>query len=165
MQCENVKVYLDAYLSSETPAWAGLEIDSHLEKCLSCAGLFETRQRVKNALRRAAKNDPVPSTLSDRIRERIRRSVPRVWRRRSSRALTFLQEIRDAIHGPNRMVVVIGPKAVTSDYVRAEWQYALVEDKAVAHILRLGAHNLLLSFAKTSSAFSFNNLGKPDITC
>ncbi len=60
-----------------------------------------------------------------------------------SRALTFLQEIRDAIHGADRMVVVIGPKAVTSDYVRAEWQHALVEDKVVAPILRLGAHDLL----------------------
>jgi MTH538 TIR-like domain (DUF1863) len=36
--------------------------------------------------------------------------------------LTFLQKIRDAIHGADRMIVVIGPKAVTSDYVRAEWQ-------------------------------------------
>ncbi len=60
-----------------------------------------------------------------------------------SRALTFLQEIRDAIHGADRMVVVIGPKAVTSDYVRAEWQHALVEDKVVAPILRLGSHDLM----------------------
>jgi tetratricopeptide (TPR) repeat protein len=60
-----------------------------------------------------------------------------------SRALTFLQEIRDAIHGADRIVVVIGPKAVTSDYVRAEWQHALVEDKVVAPILRLGSHDLL----------------------
>ena len=31
-----------------------------------------------------------------------------------SRALTFLQEIRDAIHGADRMVVVIGPNAAFS---------------------------------------------------
>lgn len=60
-----------------------------------------------------------------------------------SRNLTFLQEIRDAIHGVDRMVVVIGPKAVTSDYVRAEWQHALVEDKVVVPILRHGSHELL----------------------
>jgi len=29
----------------------------------------------------------------------------------------------------------------------------------------LSQSTLRLSFAKTSSAFSFNNLGKPDITC
>jgi hypothetical protein len=29
----------------------------------------------------------------------------------------------------------------------------------------MAADILYLSFAKTSSAFSFNNLGKPDITC
>jgi hypothetical protein len=60
-----------------------------------------------------------------------------------SGALTFLQVIRDAIHGADRLVVVIGPKAVTSDHIRAEWQHALVEDKVVVPILRLGAHDLL----------------------
>jgi hypothetical protein len=31
--------------------------------------------------------------------------------------------------------------------------------------LRISEEVAYLSFAKTSSAFSFNNLGKPDITC
>ena len=43
-----------------------------------------------------------------------------------SRALTFLQEIREAIDESDRLIVVIGPGAIASDYVRAEWQYALV---------------------------------------
>jgi len=49
-----------------------------------------------------------------------------VWWDRVSmpgRALTFLQEIRDAITARDRFVLVVGPKAVTSDYVRAEWRY------------------------------------------
>ena len=69
-----------------------------------------------------------------------------VWSDRASmpsRALTFLQEIRDAIHACDRMLVVIGPLAVTSDYVRAEWQYALVASKVVTPILRLGQYDLL----------------------
>ena len=57
-----------------------------------------------------------------------------------SRALTFLKEIRDAIGESDRVVVVIGPKCVTSDYCRAEWQAALAESKVVNPVLRLGDH-------------------------
>jgi hypothetical protein len=60
-----------------------------------------------------------------------------------SRALTFLEEIRKAIHESSRLVIVIGPKAVSSDYCRAEWQYALVDNKIVTPILRFGKYELL----------------------
>lgn len=56
-----------------------------------------------------------------------------------SRSLTFTEEIRDAIHRSERVVVVIGPKALRSDYVRAEWQAALSERKPVIPLLRRGA--------------------------
>jgi WD40 repeat protein len=55
-----------------------------------------------------------------------------------SRALTFLQEIRDAIAGAERLVLVAGPAAFYSDYVRAEWQYALALSKPVIPVLRIG---------------------------
>jgi hypothetical protein len=60
------------------------------------------------------------------------------WDRESmpSRALTFTEEIRDAIHRSDRLLVVIGPKALGSEYVRAEWQAALSEHKPVIPILR-----------------------------
>jgi hypothetical protein len=60
-----------------------------------------------------------------------------------SRSLTFLQEIRDAIRHRDRLLVILGPAAVKSDYVRAEWQAALVEGKAVTPILRLGDYELV----------------------
>jgi len=61
-----------------------------------------------------------------------------------SRTLTFHQEIRDAIAARERLVLVVGPKAVTSDYVRQEWQFALREaDKVVTPILRLGDYPLV----------------------
>src|SRR5262245_1429591 len=41
-----------------------------------------------------------------------------------SRGLAFHQEIRDTIAARARLVLVIGPKAVASDYVRQEWQFA-----------------------------------------
>ncbi len=59
------------------------------------------------------------------------------------RALTFLQEIRDAITARDRLVFVVSPKAVTSDYVRAEWLYALEIGKAINPVLRLGDYDLL----------------------
>jgi hypothetical protein len=60
-----------------------------------------------------------------------------------SRALTFLQEIRDAVEACDRLLAVIGPEAVASDYVRAEWQHALLFAKGVVPILRLGERQLL----------------------
>jgi WD40 repeat protein len=55
-----------------------------------------------------------------------------------SRLLTFHQEIRDAIAARQRLVLVIGPRAISSDYVYQEWQFALQGDKVVTPILRLG---------------------------
>jgi hypothetical protein len=57
-----------------------------------------------------------------------------VWWDRVSmpgRSLTFLHEIREAIDGVDRVLVIVGPAAVRSDYVRAEWQYALTAEKVV----------------------------------
>ena len=60
-----------------------------------------------------------------------------------SRGLTFLQEIRDAILAGDRLLLMVGPKAVTSDYVAAEWQCALETCQVVTPVLRLGDFNLL----------------------
>jgi hypothetical protein len=58
-----------------------------------------------------------------------------------SRALTFMQEIRDAIHNAERLLLIVGPKALSSDYVRAEWQHALADNKVVIPVLRLGGYD------------------------
>lgn len=63
--------------------------------------------------------------------------------RMPSRGLTFLQEVRDAIRGCDRLILVIGPAAVRSDYVRSEWQAALVDGKIVNPVLRLGDYDLI----------------------
>ena len=60
-----------------------------------------------------------------------------------SRALTFLQEIRDAIAASDRLLLVVGPKAAASDYVAAEWLCALELWFAVTPVLRLGDYNLV----------------------
>jgi hypothetical protein len=51
-----------------------------------------------------------------------------------------LQEIRDAITGPDvdRVVLIVGPGALDSEYVRYEWQHALQCGKPVVPLLRIG---------------------------
>jgi WD40 repeat protein len=60
-----------------------------------------------------------------------------------SRALTFLQEIRDAVAGAGRVLLVVGRGALESNYVRAEWQYALEACLHVLPVLRVGDYDLL----------------------
>jgi hypothetical protein len=55
-----------------------------------------------------------------------------------SRLLTFHQEIRDAITACDRLVLVVGPNAVTSRYVKQEWRFAYYKAvKCVNPIVRL----------------------------
>lgn len=64
-----------------------------------------------------------------------------VWWDRVSmpnRGLTFLQEIRDAIDHSDRLLLVAGPGAFESAYVRDEWQYAYENYKGINIVLRLG---------------------------
>ena len=59
-----------------------------------------------------------------------------------SRALTFHQEIRDAVAACDRLVLVGGPKAAESLYVWQEWQFAYFEaEKIVTPILRRGDYS------------------------
>jgi WD40 repeat protein len=61
-----------------------------------------------------------------------------------SRGLTFHQEIRDAIAARDRLLLINGPNAVTSEYVRQEWQYAYFEaEKIITPILRQGDFPLI----------------------
>ena len=55
-----------------------------------------------------------------------------------SRQLTFHQEIRDAIGARDRLLLVVGPGVLTSDYVTQEWRFAYFEaGKCVNPIVRL----------------------------
>ena len=65
-----------------------------------------------------------------------RRSMP-------NRGLTFAQEIRDAIDAADRLLLVVGPNAVASDYVRSEWEHAILFAKGIVPVLRKGDYSLL----------------------
>jgi len=61
-----------------------------------------------------------------------------------SRNLTFHQEIRDAIAKCDRVLLVVRPQAVASEYVRQEWEFAYFEaEKVVTPILRQGDFPLI----------------------
>jgi hypothetical protein len=85
--------------------------------------------------------DPATSFVARLHRDLTDRGF-RVWFDRvnmPSRNLAFHQEIRDAVQACDRLVLVVGPKAANSDYVRQEWQFAYFEaDKVVTPILRQG---------------------------
>src|SRR5512138_571898 len=67
------------------------------------------------------------------------------WDRESlpSRALSFLQEIRDAVTASDKLVLIVGEKGMASDYVRAEWEYALSICKTVVPILRSKDYSIM----------------------
>jgi hypothetical protein len=57
--------------------------------------------------------------------------------------INFFREIKRAIEACDRLLIVIGPKANESYYVRAEWQHALFLTKEVVPILRLENFELI----------------------
>jgi WD40 repeat protein len=58
-----------------------------------------------------------------------------------NRGRTFLQEIRDAVEAMERVIAVVGPNALKSEYVLYEWEYALLFCKSVVPILRQGEYS------------------------
>jgi WD40 repeat protein len=58
--------------------------------------------------------------------------------RMPNRGLSFTKEIRDEIDRCERMILIAGPAAFSSAYVRAEWEHALLFGRSVVTVLRLG---------------------------
>lgn len=82
----------------------------------------------------------------ERLRNDLSDAGVDVWWDRESmknRGRTFLQELRDAIEDSDRkLIAVIGPSAVESDYVRTEWEHARLFAKGIIPVLRLGEWDL-----------------------
>lgn len=60
-----------------------------------------------------------------------------------SRQLSFYQEIQDSILTKDRFILVIGPGASRSEYVKQEWKCALRSDKVIIPIIRIGEYDLI----------------------
>ena len=90
-----------------------------------------------------------------------------------SRHLTFHQESRDAIAARDRLLLVVGPGVLTSDYVTQEWPFAYFEaGKCVNSIVRLDGrraegsvidgYNLILEDLKLFHAEDFRDDARCD---
>jgi hypothetical protein len=125
----------------------------------------ETKPKVFLSYARADDEPFVEQLHSDLIHSGVE-----VWWDRAvmeSRGRTFLQEIRDAIEGVARVIAVVGPKAISSEYVRYEWDHALLFAKGIVPILRLGTYELvplelLGENAEGLAAVDFAKLHCPD---
>ncbi|GAB4523368.1 MAG: hypothetical protein OHK0046_36970 [Anaerolineae bacterium] len=83
-----------------------------------------------------------------------------VWWDRVSmpnRGLTFLKEIEKAINESDRLVLVVGPKCIESEYVQAEWQHALRTCTPVIPLLRLGEYQSIPTELSQYHAPDFRN--------
>jgi hypothetical protein len=81
--------------------------------------------------------------LVKRLRDDLASCGLRIWWDRAdmqSQALTFLQVIRDHIDQSERLIAIVGPAALASDYVRAEWEHARLFAKGVIDIPRLSPY-------------------------
>ena len=67
MNCDEVREFLDSYLSKELPEEASREVRRHLEVCPGCAAEWEARSRVRSGLRAAVRATAAPEGLKDRI--------------------------------------------------------------------------------------------------
>ncbi len=76
--CERFRKRLDAYLSNELTLETNLNVLRHLERCPRCTEELETKQRVKNALKRAMdRQEPAPVDLQQKILKEIRHQTRR----------------------------------------------------------------------------------------
>jgi len=105
--------------------------------------------------------DPHKSFVA-RLAEDLRKRDFQVWFDRvsmPSRSLTFHQEIRDAVSACDRLVLMVGPRAAMSEYVRQEWQFAYFEaEKIVTPILCRGDQSHVPDELKLLHYEDFRNL-------
>lgn len=50
MNCTNSKKFIDAYMDGELEAGMMLEIETHLDNCANCAGLFQVKKKMQSEL-------------------------------------------------------------------------------------------------------------------
>ena len=80
-QCERVRRQLDAYLSNELLVETTSEVLKHLESCEACSDELGARQRVREALQKAATRQLPPAHLREAIRQRLRSAQPGLFSR------------------------------------------------------------------------------------
>lgn len=70
--CKKSLALLDAYLSNELIAETTAQINSHLERCVSCSGEFYVREYIKRRLQIAVSRKQTPTGIERKISRRVR---------------------------------------------------------------------------------------------
>jgi anti-sigma factor (TIGR02949 family) len=120
-QCDRVRQQLDAYLSNELLVETTSEVLKHLESCEACSHEFESRQRVREALRKAATKQSPPEHLREAIHQRLRSAQTGFFR--GFRAMTW------AVALATLAVVLVAGQ---------QWRGLLRGRQLVASVLTLG---------------------------
>ncbi len=90
--------------------------------------------------------EKLQNSLETVFQIRSKRSRRYFWRDLTdmpSQGRGFRQEIKDAIDASERVLLIVGEKAMTSPEVRMEWEYALSICKPIVPLLRAGDWSLL----------------------
>ncbi len=70
--CESIQRHLDSFVSGEVSAETREQVSRHLGDCPDCSAYVATLSKVRQSLRRAVEQEPVPQRLEARVRDRIR---------------------------------------------------------------------------------------------
>ena len=70
--CKRYRPYFDAYLDHEVPVETQQDIQQHVVSCKDCAGILESRSRMKQLVRNAVTREKAPLELAATLRNRFR---------------------------------------------------------------------------------------------
>ncbi|RMG78863.1 MAG: toll/interleukin-1 receptor domain-containing protein, partial [Chloroflexi bacterium] len=69
---------------------------------------------------------------------------------------TFLQVIQEQVFQRDVLILIVGPEAAQSEYVRYEWQHALTYGKLIYPVLRKGDYTLVPPELKNYHCYDFS---------
>jgi hypothetical protein len=72
--CQKFRANLDSYIDHELLTESSLEMIEHFRRCASCTQEAQERRNVRQRLRDAVHEVPVPAGLEERVRDRLRQS-------------------------------------------------------------------------------------------
>jgi len=85
MNCEDLKMYLAAYLDDELDIAESLRLDQHLTECAECRRLQEEHLALRSALRDPGLRYEPSAALANRVASAVRRRAKELSREESSR--------------------------------------------------------------------------------
>ena len=83
MKCADARAYIEAFIDSELTAAENLEVQAHLNRCVSCSGLYEGEERLRGILEEKLSTGKAPERLRARILSSIRPPARTMRHRRS----------------------------------------------------------------------------------